>query len=235
MDSDNRIIEYNGVLSSSTLHIIAMVSMLLDHVGAVVFPELDWMRLLGRLAFPIYCFMLAEGFRRTSNATKYLQRLLIFGLISEIPFDLAFYEFNYWRHQNVYWNLATSLVALICIKKLEQPGFKYKFLQFLVIISAFMVATFTFSDYYGFGVLLVVSFYQFPGKDIRDKIMQLLLMVLINAVLLGGPQAFAIIATPFIWLYSGERGITSKPFKYFCYAFYPLHLLILGLIRMFLL
>ncbi len=228
-------IEYKGVLSSSTLHIIAMISMLIDHVGAVVYPNIEWMRIAGRLAFPIYCFMLAEGFRHTSSAPRYLQRLLIFGLISEIPFDMAFYHVPYWRHQNVYWNLAFSLVTLMLLKRLEKPGFWYKFGQFMAVMAGFLAATFTFSDYYGFGVLLVVAFYNFPGRNIREKATQLLLMVLINAVLLGGSQAFAIASIIFIWLYNGERGITAKPFKYFCYAFYPLHLLILGLINLFLL
>ncbi len=228
-------IEYKGVLSSSTLHIIAMISMLIDHVGAVVYPNIEWMRIAGRLAFPIYCFMLAEGFRHTSSAPKYLQRLLIFGLISEIPFDMAFYHVPYWNHQNVYWTLSISLITLMLIRKLEQPGPKYKFLQFAVVMAGFLAATFTFSDYYGFGVMLVVSFYNFPGRNMKEKVTQLLLMILINAVLLGGSQVFAIASIVFIWLYNGERGITAKPFKYFCYAFYPLHLLVLGLINLFLL
>ena len=246
--TDTGIIERKGVLSSSTLHIIAMISMLIDHMGAVMFPYSDLMRVLGRLAFPIYCFMLAEGFRHTSNAKKYLARLLIFGLISEIPFDMAFYKVPYWNHQSVYLTLSISLITLMLLDRDKQKsGVGIAMKRFFVIFCGFVAATLLLSDYNGFGVLMVVIFYEYPGRNRWEYFLQFLGMVFVNVFLIGygttrlgsliipfGPQVFALLALPLIWLYNGERGITSKGFKYFCYAFYPLHLLALGLWKIYL-
>ncbi len=236
MEQENNTIEYQGFLSSSTLHIIAMASMLCDHIGAVLFPQLEWMRIIGRLAFPIYCFMLAEGYRHTSNAKNYLMRLLIAGVISEVPFDMAFYRsFIFWRHQNVMFNLAISLMTLMVIDRVKKKGddLRSRLLMGFISMAGFLIATITFTDYYGTGVLLVLAFWQFSGNTWKDRLTQVLMLVLVNTVIFGGTQSWATLAVIPIWLYSGQRGIKGKPFKYFCYAFYPLHLLVLGLTNVF--
>ena len=100
-------------LSGSTLKLIAIVTMFIDHLGVVAFETqisnymvpYYIMRLIGRLAFPIFCFLLVEGFFHTRDVKKYALRLLVFAFISEIPFDLAFNrQLFYWRHQNVFFH-----------------------------------------------------------------------------------------------------------------------------------
>lgn len=235
-------------LSSFTLHIIAMILMLGDHLWATLLPAQEWLTCLGRIAFPIFAFMAVEGYFHTHNLKKYLLRLLGFAAISEIPFDLMtegvlFYPF----HQNVLW---TFLIGLTGIFLIEKARSKYnRFIYFLcasmVVLLGFVIGTVGMVDYYGPGVLTIFIFYFFHGKRWWQILGQLIGMYFVNIQLLGGlfypvnilgydieivQQGFAILALIPIWLYNGRQGYHSKWFKYFCYAFYPAHLLIIGLI-----
>ena len=99
-------------MSGFWLKILAMISMLIDHTGMVLFPQMQGLRVLGRLAFPLYCFLLAEGAVHTSNSKRYLGRLLGFALLSEIPFDLACHNTALWmQSQNVFFTLFLGLAA----------------------------------------------------------------------------------------------------------------------------
>ena len=112
-------------LSGSTLKLIAIVTMFIDHLGVVAFETqisnymvpYYIMRLIGRLAFPIFCFLLVEGFFHTRDVKKYALRLLVFAFISEIPFDLAFNrQMFYWRHQNVFFTLFIGLLVIALLE-----------------------------------------------------------------------------------------------------------------------
>ena len=237
--------------SSFTLHIIAMVLMLGDHLWATLLPAQEWLTCLGRIAFPIFAFMTVEGYFHTRDLKKYLLRLLGFAIISEIPFDLMtegvlFYPF----HQNVLW---TFLIGLTGIFLIEKAHSKYnRFIYFLcasmVVLLGFVIGTVGMVDYYGAGVLTIFIFYFFRGKKWWQIFGQLIGMYFVNIELLGGyfypvnilgynieivQQGFAILALILIWLYNGRQGYHSQRFKYFCYAFYPAHLLIIGLIMKF--
>lgn len=110
--------EYHGFLSGFTLKCIAMVTMLIDHIGYVLFPGYVIFRIIGRLAFPIYCFLLVEGAVHTSNWKKYLGRLFLFALISEIPFNLAIGgKLWYPASQNVFFTLFLGLLAILLLQK----------------------------------------------------------------------------------------------------------------------
>ena len=87
-----------------------------DHIGAVFFPEIPLLRWIGRLAMPVLCFFIGEGLRHTRSPRRYLLRLTGFALLSELPFDLAFYGGIEWGHQNVYFTLALGLLALWAIQ-----------------------------------------------------------------------------------------------------------------------
>lgn len=111
--------EYRGFLSGFTLKCIAMVTMLIDHMGYVLFPGYVIFRIIGRLAFPIYCFLLVEGAVHTSNWKKYLGRLFLFALISEIPFNLAIGgKLWYPASQNVLFTLLLGLLAIRLLQEL---------------------------------------------------------------------------------------------------------------------
>lgn len=240
----------HGLLSSSWLHIIAMVLMLCDHAWAMLFPAAEWLTCIGRIAFPIFAFMIAEGAAHTHSMRRYILRMLIWAVISEIPFNLmmggsVFYPF----HQNVMWTFLISLIAITLLEKVKKR-FKKRLIKVLlsipIVLTAALIGTVTMVDYLGAGVLTVLVFYFFPSGKWWGKIGQLVLMYVINVEVLGGfyyevsifghtfeivQQGLALFALIPIWLYNGERGNTSKSFKHFCYAFYPAHLICLFVIR----
>ncbi len=100
-------------MSSTVLKLIAVITMLIDHVGLAVFPQYAGMRYIGRLAFPLYCFLLTEGAVYTKNWLKYAGRLFLFGVLAEVPFDLALTRtaVNFY-YQNVFWTLGAGLVII---------------------------------------------------------------------------------------------------------------------------
>ena len=222
--------------------------MLLDHLWATVVPGNEWMTCLGRLAFPIFAFLLVEGFFHTRSRKKYALRLLLFALISEIPFDLmcsgtVFYPL----HQNVLWTFLISMGFLAWNEGAKYAAPWRQALRFAAsLVLGFLAGTVTFVDYYGYGVCMVLVFYFFRGNSSRCYLGQFLFLYWINAEIMGGlvyeftalgrlwtvpQQALALLALPLIWLYRGRKGYDSKAFRYFCYGFYPAHMLILALIR----
>ena len=222
-------------MSSFALHIIAMIFMLCDHMWATIL-DYEWLTCIGRIAFPIFAFLITEGYIHTSNINKYIKRMVIFAIITEIPFNLMvsaspIYPF----HQNVLW---TFVISLLTLKYLNFDNTKNIFKSILIIILAIIIATITMCDYFGAGVMMVVGFYIFR----KSKFLQLLMMIYVNMILLQGysypidiagytyyfpQQGFALLSLIFIWLYNGKQGYHAKWFKIFCYAFYPLHMLIL--------
>lgn len=234
-------------ISSCGLHVLAMALMLSDHVWAAVFPNVRILTCIGRLAFPIFAFMIVEGYFHTRNFRKYLLRMLCFALISEIPFNLLYSGLPFYLfHQNVLW---TFLIALLGIRVMELVRQKGKLpltigVYFLTVIVCALSATVLMTDFYGFGVLVVFTFYFFRGRKWWCFLGQLVFLWIINVDIMGGmyypvelfgkiyevvEQGLAMLALIPIWLYRGRKGYSSKGFQYFCYSFYPLHCLILGL------
>lgn len=232
-------------LTSAGLHILAMGFMLLDHMWATVCSQWDWMTCVGRLAFPIFAFMTVEGYFHTKNFRRYLLRMLAFALISEIPFNLMYSRsWLYPFHQNVLW---TFLLSLLCIRllewirALEKPALFY-LTAFLTAALGWVLGTIGRVDYYGEGVLCVLVFYFFRGRRWWHLLGQAVGLFWVNVELLGGlfysveflgmqleisQQGLAVLALIPIWLYRGQQGLHSKPFQYFCYGFYPVHMLLL--------
>ena len=142
----------NKSLSQEGLKLIACVTMLIDHVGAVFFPQNLWLRVIGRLAFPIYCFLLAEGSRYTRNPAKYALRLFIGLLLAEIPFDLALYGQISWAHQSVMFTLLLAFFLAHAMKKLPLWG------KLLVVIPFYFAAELLHTDYGGLGIVMAAVF-----------------------------------------------------------------------------
>lgn len=236
-------------ISSAGLHILAMGLMLCDHLWAALFPTQEWLTCIGRIAFPIFAFLAAEGFRHTHNLRRYLLRLLGAALLSEIPFNLmcsgsVFYPY----HQNVLW---TFLLALLCIALIEKYRARFRPVFAVhacaaVVILGFLLGFAAMLDYYGVGVLTVLTFYFFNKRNWINRLCQLFCLYYLNVTLLGGycyvvslfghefelaQQGFALLALIPIWLYRGRQGPHGKAFRIFCYAFYPAHMLLLFLAR----
>ena len=176
-------------ITSFMLHIIAMGLMLCDHMWATIFPNDDWLTCIGRVAFPIFAFMIAEGFRKTHDRRKYVLRVVIFALIAEVPFDLMYGSTPFYPyHQNVLW---TFLIALLCMSGIEAVKKKENivltvFVAAVITLCGFVIGSITMVDYYGAGVLTVLLFYFTNRRKATDYIIQLIGMYFLNVKMLGG-------------------------------------------------
>lgn len=235
-------------LSAAALHILAMAFMLMDHLWATLLPAQEWLTCVGRIAFPIFAFMAVEGYFHTHNLKKYLLRMLIFAVISEVPFDLMYGgTWFYPVHQNVIWTLMMGLAGIHLMETVrkKKSTFVYILVSAIVVILGGLLGTLSMVDYYGIGVLTVFIFYFFRGRKWWCLFGQMLALYWVNVELLGGlmypirlfgmefelcQQGLALLALLPIWLYRGRQGYHSKPFQYFCYAFYPIHMLVIVLV-----
>lgn len=212
--------------------------MMLDHSAASVLllmiksgmldvktwaPVYEIMRGIGRIAFPIFCFLLAEGFRHTKNKAKYLGRLFLFALISELPFDLALRgTLVDMEHQNVFFTLFLGMGVLCILEALReriQNDVIYYITSVIAVLFGMGISEFLHTDYHMFGVLIIVLFYVFYRTRVVACAMGLL--VLISCF---GNELPSLLAFPLLLLYNGRRG---RGMKYFFYVFYPAHLLLL--------
>ena len=228
-------------LTGSTLKIIAIITMFIDHIGAAIFENAEiaayimskgditymiWglvdlaLRLIGRVAFPIFCFLLVEGFLHTRDVKKYALRLGAFCLISEIPFNLAFFGQPFHNgHQNVFFTLLIGLLVLIGLKHFAGTGWKSGVGRLVCVLAGVSVATFLKTDYAAFGVATIIFFYLFREKKVLRNITTMLTLIVSSIA-----EITALFALIPIHMYNGKRGISMK---YFFYLFYPVHLLVL--------
>lgn len=208
-------------LDTFALKMLGILTMFVDHVGYIFFPEARILRIIGRLAFPIFTYLLAEGFFYTRDVKKYLFRLGLFAVVSEIPFDLAFQgELLELSHQNVFFTLFFGVLMLWLMSKA-----KYMLLQYGVVIAMILVCRLLNTDYSSVGILLIFVFSVFRER----KIEKLLLAGLVFLGMTGGIQWCAVLALPLIALHNGEQG---RKMKWFFYLFYPVHLMVLYLINL---
>lgn len=217
------------------LKMLAILTMLIDHTAAVLIPQSEpiypIMRMIGRIAFPIFCYLIVEGFYHTRSVQKYIVRLSVFALISEIPFDLALFKTTfYWNYQNVYFTLVIGLIVVYGVHQIRNQYAKNLLLsnglQLIVVLLGCILAILLRTDYAYMGVLMIFVFYLFRGKKL-----ELILAVFLVTLLFGfGVEIFATCSLIPIFLYNGKKGSGGK---YFFYIFYPAHLYILYLIAMF--
>lgn len=206
------------ILNGFTLKLIAIITMAIDHIGACLFPNALWLRCIGRISFPIFCFLLVEGFLHTHNRPRYLIRLCAFALLSEIPFDLAFYGEIYWDYQNVFFTLALGFLCMLLLESRQKHPCLYSILFLLAFVGAALLRT----DYQIPGILLILVFYVFHDNKLGLAISSSLILVLC----MGWIEAFGILALIPVFLYNQKRG---PAIKYSFYLFYPAHLLLLWL------
>ena len=184
------------------------------------------MQLIGGMAIPVFAFLLVEGFRNTSDYKKYLLTMIITALVSEIPYDLAICG-KVWdlSSQNAMITMCICLILLKCMELFSNSsGFAGSMVRILIMIAAIVWVSIFRAEYGLCMVLLVTVFYVFDTKNVLKTV----LGCIISLMYVTGPIAFY-----GIWCYNGDR--KDRINKYVYYAFYPLHLLVLGVIAKFVL
>lgn len=217
-------------LSQEALKLLACVTMLLDHIGATFFSGMG-LRIVGRLSFPIYCFLLAEGVYYTRNPKKYGLRLLVGALLSEIPFDLLFFGRLTWAHSSVMVTLLLGFLYAQLCGKIKNSGYH------LMIAVPFMIAAELLgTDYGGWGVAMIALFFltrEMPNRRLVQTVGLAVLCWLIGGakISVGGfripVEMFAVLALLPIFAYSGRKSTGSRWIQWGFYLFYPVHLTLL--------
>ena len=223
-------------LPSFDLKILAILFMTIDHIWAILFPNIRLLRAIGRLSFPIFIFLLIEGFTHTTNKRNYFLRLLFFAILSEPIYDFTFYKtFYYPQNQNILFLLALSFIFLYLLSKINQfidqkvktDSIIVKTLThiYLTLFFGFLAIIFRL-DYSIYGIMMVYFMYLFKSHLIYFMIifLPITLLFLPN----GSFQSLCFLSLILISLYNKEKG---HSLKYFFYIYYPLHILTLGIIN----
>lgn len=228
-----------GFLSSNALKFIAMAAMVIDHASVIFLgPETTVWRHIGRIAFPIFAFLIAEGAVHTKNKFLYAVRLLAFCAISEVPYDMAFNgTYLEFAGQNVFFTLFLGLISVYCLDFFRKKGLGV--LGLVTTVACSFGALFLSSDYGFTGVIVITLMYMFSTVKTGVRYLGFALVGLMTSIVYVFPLSFGFIpaqvyaALCFIplSLYSGKRG--RKMNKYFFYAFYPVHIVILYFIKIF--
>ncbi len=208
-------------MSAFTLKLIACISMVFDHCGAYLFPEAVWMRYVGRFSFPIYAFLLTEGFRHTRNIKKYLFRLLLFALVSEIPYDLLGHDtFFYPGSQNAFFTLFSGLLMLYIMEWTNSTALKC-----FILISVMAITEICHFNYRYPGIFMIFAFDYFRDLPILRDLNIIAANIRLYYAKIQVAGSLAIIP---ISLYNGKRG---PSWKVFFYLFYPIHLMVIYFVK----
>ena len=237
-------------LSGNMLKLIAMITMIIDHIGAVILEtgvmqyqneavnsaimSTSWgntmntitfiTRMIGRISFPIFCFLIVEGFLHTNNIKKYLFRIGLFAFISQVPFSMALFNTYFdLSYLNVLFTFFIGIVMLIFLKKFE----KNYLIQGLIVSLGGALAYLFKTDYDFIGILFIAIFYLFRGENNKT-----LMMLILTILCIYESKVFfytAVLSLIPIYFYNGKRGKLNL--KYVFYWFYPVHLLIFTLFR----
>lgn len=212
----------NLELTGCALKWTGILSMTADHIGVMFFPDIWQLRAAGRLAFPIFAFITAVGFMYTGNVIKYGLKLLALAVISEPFFDYALFgSFFFPGRQNVFFTLALGVWMLYTWIRVDNLVMRW-----ISVILLMLIAELFHTDYNSMGLLMILIFYCFYNENRKRNI----LTGIVNIFLMGRIQMFGVLALIPISFYKGTQG---RRMKAFFYAFYPLHLFLLLVIRQF--
>lgn len=267
---DDKLKKYE-CLSNNTIKIIAVIAMIIDHLAKIVltmgvfnvlFPQMEagvishdqyqnidnFVRFtlpsIGRIAFPLFCFLLVEGYRHTRNKKKYLTLMVIFAFVSELPFDIAFFHTLsikietfpfYWGYQNVFFTLVLGIILLMILQEIKKK-FPFAEKRILCVIAHIVsvgaitiIADLIKADYGSMGILYIFAFYLFRNS----RILQALSILAVYGIATGNqPTLFLMLSSIVILFYNGNHGKLNL--KYFFYLFYPVHIALLFIIALFL-
>lgn len=263
------------MISADFLKIFAVLLMVMDHASEVLIENnlmcntssieelIHWVKInevlrgVGRLGFPIFAFLLVEGIIHTHDVKKYITRMAVFAVISEIPYDYACNGGFTWDGQNIFLTLTLALVMIVVFQKIEKkqwPDWQKRLGIFLICVLFAVMNTVLNGDYGASGIFMIGAIYFWRNHRLAQCIFAPAVFLAVSYVArfiptwmagVQGNQLFAlsmmdvasewpaIFAFIFVFFYNGERHM--KKGKYFFYAFYPVHLAILAVISMFLL
>lgn len=215
------------LLTGSQLKMIAMISMLVDHLAKGIFlttsinidvtPIIYAMIIMGRIAYPIFCYLLVEGFVHTSNRGRYLMNILIFAIVTEIPFNLMLAgDWRYPDHQNILWTFTLALLVLVGVEYfLQKDDWTATLVAGLIVASGCLIAEITAVDYGYLAILTIVALFYFHEKPFYG----LLVGIALNFSMIYASLGFLLCT-----FYNGQRGHLNK---WVGYVFYPLHLILI--------
>lgn len=220
-------------LSANKLKLIALISMTIDHVGRMFFPSLIIFEIIGRLSFPIFAYMIAEGWKYTSNRKRYISTILGMGIL----YQIVYYIFYSSLYMGIFITYGLSLLFIFAIEYLlNKKKFCYLISPLIVFGVTFICCIeyiFPYTGYaidYGLiGVFVPVVVY-FSGTK-QEKLSFLFLILCVHIYINGLIQIFSLLSIAILTLYNGKRG--NKNLKYFFYVYYPLHLVVIWLINLF--
>lgn len=207
--------------------------MLIDHIGAYIFPDAYWLRCIGRLAFPIFAFFIAEGMRYTRSRKRYVLTLLVFAIISQIPYGFL-REFYY---LNILFTFLIAIFAIFLIENYKKNETLY--MIYLLLLGSFLlfVEFLNIVDYGIFGVLLILVFYFVKDKKLSLSLgtaclvlLTLKMMLFAGFTLRSTVQFLSILSLLLLYFYNGNKGKVNL--KWLFYIFYPLHLLVILIITL---
>jgi len=226
-------VERYKILSGSALKLIACVSMLSDHLARWYLTKFSWaqtvwftvagkslslvdfMTLFGRFAFPIFAFLLVEGFVNTRNRKRYGLSLLILALLSEIPFNLMHGGTLWFPRQNVMFTLLLGYLAMWSVEFFKSRPVVSMFLLLLM----FLVSRFMLADYQTSGFIFILLMYGLRKENVIRCVASIVVLP---------AKAMVFLSLILTCLYNGKRGFVKTPFLKYCfYAFYPVHMLII--------
>lgn len=216
-------------LTNFDLKLIAIITMAIDHIGAIIYNDIDIFRIIGRISFPLFAFLLVEGFKNSSNRLKYFLRLIIFAFITQPIYDYAFKS----NTLNILFTFSLGFLLMMIIefskkiidkynKGLESYLYKTVFYSLFYILFS-ILAIFLNVDYTVLGITTIFIFYLSPNI-LLSCILYFLSVVVLKT---NDIQMYSIISFFFLYLYNGKRG---RNLKYFFYLYYPLHLLLLKML-----
>ena len=220
-------------MNRNVLKIIAVISMLIDHIGAYIFPDAYWLRCIGRLAFPIFAFFIAEGMRYTRSRKRYVLTLLVFAIISQIPYGFL-REFYY---LNILFTFLIAIFAIFLIENYKKNETLYMIYLLLLGSVLLFVEFLNIVDYGIFGVLLILVFYFVKDKKLSLSLgaaclvlLTLKMMLFAGFTLRSTVQFLSILSLPLLYFYNGNKGKVNL--KWLFYIFYPMHLLVILIITL---
>lgn len=224
-------------MNRNLLKIIAVISMLVDHIGAVFFKEYLIFRIMGRIAFPIFAYFIAEGYYYTKSKPKYVTKLLFFAIVSQVPYYFLFNTYSL----NILFTFLLSILLMYLFEKVVAAKYDKDINIFNFILAnvvVLVISAFNFIDYGYLGVLLPLAVFVFKQNKkwqfiaILSILLTLSVSIAINDLsnFYYYMQFFSLLAVPILYFYNGNKG--KYNLKYFFYSFYLFHLVVLLIIKL---